>query len=142
MVSEEGYAQNILAIESGKSEAYISQILNKKRNAPFKTQVILAKVCGYTYEDFLALGRRLLEGVSPEPKQPPPAHIPKLRRISDRTGEGDTREGIISLFDDRETARQIILQLVKIEKTDREYFVAVRSYVQGILDALDIKKEA
>ena len=135
-------ARSYVARKIGKSQQFVSLIADGKSDGKEDTRRDIAEACGYTYEDFLALGRCLLESKSPEPEEPPPAHIPKLRRVSDRTGEGNTREGIISLFDDRETARQIILQLVKIEKTDREYFVAARSYIQGIFDSLDIKKEA
>ncbi len=54
--------QNILAIEIKSSESHISQILKGKRKAGFNAQVSLAKACGYSYDKFLALGRKLLEG--------------------------------------------------------------------------------
>lgn len=62
--------QSILAAEVGKSGSYISQILNQKKKASFDTQVVLAEAVGYTYESFLALGRRLLSGESAECEQP------------------------------------------------------------------------
>ena len=60
-----GY-QKILALETGKTKGYISQLLSPKRKKPisFELQNDLAEACGYSYEDFLMLGKRILENNS------------------------------------------------------------------------------
>lgn len=59
--------QNYLAVSSGKSESCISQVIKGNRKAVPETQVAIAIAAGYIYEDFLALGRRLLaDEESPE----------------------------------------------------------------------------
>ena len=69
-VKKKGHgAQNYLAVVSGKSESCISQVIKGNRKAVPETQVAISTAAGYTYEEFLALGRRLLadkETSSPE----------------------------------------------------------------------------
>lgn len=60
-VDREGHGvQNILALEARISEGYMSQIMNRKRRAPFNTQVNLAAAAGYPYVEFLLSGQRFL----------------------------------------------------------------------------------
>ncbi len=60
-------AQKIIAIDAGISRPLLSQILsgNSIKKASMRTQVNLAKACGYGYENFLDLGRRLENGENP-----------------------------------------------------------------------------
>lgn len=55
-------AKTTLAAAVQKSLAFIGQILSHKNRASFATQVQLAEACGYSYLDFLNLGRRQVEG--------------------------------------------------------------------------------
>jgi len=66
--------QNVLAIGSDRSEAYISQILKGRRKASFDTQIAIANALNTTYENMLALGRQLIEGTTPEAESPPDEH--------------------------------------------------------------------
>jgi hypothetical protein len=122
----------------------MNDFIHGRRNFSENRKELIADALGYKYEEFLAEGRRLLEGKPAEPEHPLPIEPPseKLRRISDRTGEGNTREGIIALFQDRERARQMILRLVAIEKADKEQFVGVDYYLKGVCNTLNIKKSA
>jgi len=54
--------QRVLAIEAGISEGHLSDIVKNKKPASFKTQVALAEAAGFTYENFLALGRKIHMG--------------------------------------------------------------------------------
>lgn len=139
-------SQSRLADVLSIGRKHMSDFLAKRKPLSETKREEIANELGYLYEDFLAEGRRLLEGIPPEAERPPHVeptpHILKLRRISDHTGEGNSREGIIALFQDRESARQINLHLVEIEKADREQFVDIRGYIRGVFKSLDIKKEA
>ncbi|WP_319406115.1 helix-turn-helix domain-containing protein [uncultured Desulfosarcina sp.] len=52
------------------------------------------------------------------------------------------REGIISNFDDNETARQMILGIAEIEKADRDHFMMLAGEIRGTVRALRPKKRA
>lgn len=54
--------QKVLAMEAGISEGHLSDIVKNKKPASFKTQVALAKAAGFSYENFLALGRKIHMG--------------------------------------------------------------------------------
>ena len=45
-------------------------------------------------------------------------HQTNLRRLSDRQGRKHSREGILELFEDRQTARSIVLAMAEMEKID------------------------
>jgi len=51
--------QKILAEKINRSEGHLSDIIKNKKRASFKTQVALARECGLSYENMLALGRKL-----------------------------------------------------------------------------------
>ncbi len=134
-------AQSRLADDLNIGRKHMNDFLGKRKPLSETKREEIANYLGYEYEIFLAKGRQLIEKrESSDVSVTPPT--PKLRRISDRTGEGNTREGIISLFQDRESARKIILRLVEIEKVDRKRFVGIDYYIQGVFDSLEIKKEA
>ena len=68
-VNERGRgAQKAIAIDAGISPPSLSQILSdtSRKRASLKTQVELAKAFDYQYEDFLALGRKLLAKETPD----------------------------------------------------------------------------
>ena len=50
-------SQNRAAIGANISEAYISQILHKKKRASFDAQVAIANAFGFEYIDFLRMGK-------------------------------------------------------------------------------------
>ena len=73
-----------LAEKAKISSSLLSNILNGKKAASFNTQESLANACGYSYENFLALGRKLhplekelskiqnqIEKVETEARKPP-----------------------------------------------------------------------
>lgn len=121
----------------------MSDYLAGRRPLSEAKRALIAEALGFQYEEFLTHARQFMEGKPAESERPPPVEPPsKPRRISDRTGEGDSREGIIALFQDRERARQMILRLVAIEKADREQFVGVDYYLKGVCNTLNIKKSA
>lgn len=51
--------QKALAKKIGISEGHLSDIIKNKKQASFETQVALAQACGLSYENMLALGRKL-----------------------------------------------------------------------------------
>ena len=102
-----------IAIEAGVSQGYLSQILNKKKakKAGFQAQLKIAKACGYSYEDFLMVGKKLLEKGQeaetaddpPETKQqkpqPPVGNVIRVyNNILERTGIELDAEGQEKLF--------------------------------------------
>ena len=54
--------QNVLAEEAEVSETMLSYIVKGKKNASLPTQIRLSETCGYSYENFLALGRMIHGG--------------------------------------------------------------------------------
>jgi len=65
-VKRSGYgSQTSLSIDVGITEGYMSQIMTRKRQAPFSMQVALAAAAGYSYVDFLLSGRRFLSSKDP-----------------------------------------------------------------------------
>jgi len=57
--------KGVLAQEADISGGYLSDILSRKRKASFKKQSSLAIAAGYTYEDFIDLGQKLLAEEDP-----------------------------------------------------------------------------
>lgn len=58
--------KGVLAQEADISGGYLSDILSRKRKASFKKQNSLAIAAGYTYEDFIDLGQKLLAEEDPD----------------------------------------------------------------------------
>lgn len=54
--------QKVLAMKAGISEGHLSDIVKNKKPASFKTQVAIAEAAGFSYENFLALGRKIHRG--------------------------------------------------------------------------------
>ena len=59
-----------------------------------------------------------------------------------RIFQQNSREGIISHFEDKETARQAILALAEIEILDRAHFMLLAGEIKGTARALKPKKKA
>jgi len=68
--------QKALAAEAGISEPMISYVVTGKENISLSKQVALSEAAGYSYENFLALGRMIHQKVPPE-KLPPPSLVYK-----------------------------------------------------------------
>ena len=56
--------QSVLAIETGISKGYFSEIVKGKKKPTFEKQNAIAEKCGYTYEKFLQFGKSILESGS------------------------------------------------------------------------------
>lgn len=54
-----------LATAAGISNAYVTQIFKREKSASFTKQVELSRSLGYTFEEFLGLGRSLVETGKP-----------------------------------------------------------------------------
>ena len=64
---EDGGTQRRLAMKLGVSQSYISSVLSGARTASLELQSQIADVLsGKEYEDFLAIGRRIKNGLDPE----------------------------------------------------------------------------
>jgi len=62
IVNERGRgAQNTLSIDTGLSDAYISQVIAGKRTPSMKVQIKIVKSLGIDYLDFLAQGKKITE---------------------------------------------------------------------------------
>ena len=57
--------RSALADKANISGSYLSEIINDKKTAGFNAQTAIAKACGYQYDEFLALGRKLLAKETP-----------------------------------------------------------------------------
>ncbi len=64
-------------------------------------------------------------------------HERHLRRLSDKQGRRHTREGILELFEDRQTARTIIIAMAKMEKTDP----GVLREIKGVIRMMQAEQE-
>ena len=64
---EEGGTQRRLAMKLGVSQSYISSVLSGARSASLELQSQIADILsGREYEDFMAIGRRIKNGLDPE----------------------------------------------------------------------------
>jgi len=64
---EEGGTQRRLAMKLGVSQSYISTVLSGARTASLELQSQIAHILsGKEYEDFMAIGRRIKNGLDPE----------------------------------------------------------------------------
>lgn len=132
--SEKGL-QSKLSKSIGKKPSFFSEI---KRGKP--VNALHLKAVDIVYGSHKVA--ELLSIDTPEISDKIPAKEDHLRRIADRTGEEDTREGILSLFQDKEKAREAILKLAEIERADKAQFIGVTFFIQGVCSSLDIKKSA
>ena len=66
-----------------------------------------------------------------------PVPIPE-RRVTQQ----NPREGILSLYKNRETARQMNLDMVEIEKLDHDQYLILTGEIRGTARALKPKKKA
>ena len=64
--------QKALAADAGISEPMISYVVTGKENMSLNKQTAIAKAAGYSYENFIALGRMIHQKV-PESELPKPA---------------------------------------------------------------------
>lgn len=65
LLAEKGWSQGMLARRIGRSQSYISHIIRGDREGRRTTLEQIAEAFGSTYEEMLALGRRLLAGEGP-----------------------------------------------------------------------------
>lgn len=79
--------QKALAIDSGVSPGFISDIKNGKNAAGDEMQAILAEKMGYpNFDDFIALGRSLIEtGIPPEKINLPQLEQPLVVQVNSHT---------------------------------------------------------
>ncbi len=68
--SKWGGGQKRLHLDSGIGESMISQIMSGSKKAGLKNQIKIATVYGYKFEDFLDLGRSIIETGQPPPPKP------------------------------------------------------------------------
>jgi len=91
--SRKGYGfKSFLAVAAATSNAYITQIFKREKNASFGKQIQISQSLGYSFEEFLRLGRSLLETGSPPVPVPPPEHS-LIVQVNSRT-EKDRLIGI------------------------------------------------
>lgn len=133
-------ARQILEDKTGFTQGYISKLLNKKRAAPisYKAQVKLAAACGYSYFDFLELGKKLLaEGHDAVPAYAALAHPPPDTSTPDKWPAENVRQidrdhsQVIRRFTDKTTACEINSQLVAIEQADPKLFERIAGYIEA-----------
>lgn len=142
--------QKVLAIDSKVSESYVSNVFKRKKQASLEVQERLAGGLGYCLIDFLILGRSLVEGkkyyLSEAPTQytvkPNLKLIPEVTQVEKRKEQTTSREGILELFENRDLARKIILDLSEIEKRNPMKLEKIEAYVQSTLEDLPSKKTA
>jgi transcriptional regulator with XRE-family HTH domain len=72
--------KKLLASQSDISVPFLSQILHGKKNAGIETAGRLSNVLGYTFEDFIKLGRSLVECGKPNGSNSTDS-IPKLNNV-------------------------------------------------------------
>ena len=82
----------VLAQEAKISQGYLSHVINGKKQASYSIQVSIAEACGYSYEEFLQLGKSLLKpGEVQEEKTTKPTAIDPaveiLNAALEETGE-------------------------------------------------------
>lgn len=70
-----------LALRAGLETAGLEALLAAPEPPSLETQANLAAAAGYTYEDFLLLGRRLLAGEGPRAQRPAPEWQGPLERL-------------------------------------------------------------
>ena len=114
-----GWCSNI-AIDSGLSQPYVSEVINGKKNASFQSQAAFAKAFGYkNYDEFIEFGRLLLSGKDPPvPSQP-------------ENENGNMFQLGAAQFKRKEIALEIRRHLLEIEKADPDRFLMLAGYIKG-----------
>ena len=82
-----------LAYDVGVSRGYISDVYHNKKTASHKLQVKIAEAFGYTIEELLERGRRILDG-NPEEARAGPQDDGRLAEIIRRVEAGLEHRGI------------------------------------------------
>ena len=93
-----------------------------RRNFSDKKKEKIAQILGTTFMDMLNLGRSLEKIENPPP-------------------EGPTHPEIITLFQDKEQARQLNHMLVLLEKNDPDKYKLAITYVTALHDAIKAEKK-
>lgn len=129
VIAQRGHgAQIVLAIDTGVSEAHISQIISGKGRASFDLQVAIARALGYGYPDFLEQGRRLVEGepgkIIPAVREPPAGYehrpiVKNILKLLDGLDESDLRE-IKKMVSDKAKLRKCEMEIAASKKRKRE----------------------
>jgi phage repressor protein C with HTH and peptisase S24 domain len=93
--------KKLLASQSGISVPFLSQILHGIKNAGTETQGQLSNVLGYSYEEFIALGRSLIKTGQPPPQkaaeQPPPIEHNLIVQVNSQSDK-DSLNGISEFY--------------------------------------------
>ncbi len=119
VIAQRGHgAQIVLAIDTGVSEAHISQIISGKGRASFDLQVAIARALGYGYLDFMEQGRRLVEGepgkIVSAVREPPAGyeHRPVIKNILKMLEDLDDS--------DLRDIKKMVSEKAKLRKCERE----------------------
>ncbi len=70
--------QKFLAAETGYSNSYINQIIKGKRGLSFKAMSRIAKALGFTYSEFLEIGKKTGQAPPRSPLLPPTPNTGKI----------------------------------------------------------------
>jgi len=116
--------QKVLAVESGYTKGYISQLLDEDRKKPigFEPQIRLAMACGYDYLSFLQRGKYLLEG--------------EASKVYSLGSAQKQHHEIIEKFEDPEMAKQFNENLVIIEKHAKKSYNRLFKESENLAEAL------
>lgn len=130
--------QKGIAKKIGKTQGYIGKISRGERSGTENVRRRIAAIYGYDgtgpgcmYDDFIALGRQILTGSEPDPKNQNEHHL-KVVDIEHRN--------IIEAFRNKPLAREINEKLLAIEKADPERLEEIRDYIDLIYERLERKK--
>lgn len=137
MESERG-TQAKLAKSIGKKTSYFSEI---KRGNPVNSFHL--KAVGIVFGSEKVLELLGLNNFGESQAEEDAKGIKDSKPILDRRIlRQNQREGVISNFEDKETARQTILALAEIENLDRDRFMLLAGEIRGTARTLKPKKKA
>lgn len=134
----------VLAANAGISSAMLSKMLKnpERTKASLKTQIALAKVCGYEHTEFIDLGRKLLsenekeirnfEFFQPDEKNESPQDIDPI--ICEHIE-------IVKKFRHKEQAKKINENLLVIDQNP-EAMRRVEAYIEGLADGIRLSMGA
>ena len=134
MMDSERGLQTKLADSIGKSPSFFSGL---KQGKP--VNALHLKAASIVFGPLKLLELMAIEGIWPEGdgNPSPLMQIGERRKIPQ-----NQREGIISNFEDKETAREAMLALAEIEILDRAHFMLLAGEIKGTARALKPKKKA
>ncbi len=90
--SRKGYGfKSFLATATATSNAYITQIFKREKTASFRKQIQISQSLAHTFEEFLRLGRSLMETGRPPAPLPSPEQ-PLVVQINSRTDTKCSRD--------------------------------------------------